>query len=183
MDAENAFIPVAEVMERAGVTFDKSRYLPGIVGIIARRRDHAFLPIQLVLADPLLQQGHLSPRGAGRRQSPKDLAGGLVGGAADHPKRCRHLRLYVRLAYLDPPGEFCCVEQPSLRHQRERHGRIRHRVDHQCSDLREAFSGACRSRGGRGVSLWRTDLGSQTALSLRGMRHVSPIPRVGSAMS
>ncbi len=36
MNTERAFIPVAEVLEKAGGTFDKSQYLPGIVAYYSR---------------------------------------------------------------------------------------------------------------------------------------------------
>src|SRR5919107_6240123 len=36
MGAEGAIVPVAEVMEKAGATFDKSKYLPGIVAYYSR---------------------------------------------------------------------------------------------------------------------------------------------------
>jgi len=57
MGAQGAIKPVAEVLSEAGFTFDKSQYLPGIVGyyssLQSRGRD-ALVPLQLVLADPVL---------------------------------------------------------------------------------------------------------------------------------
>ena len=52
------------------MTFDKSQYLPGIVGLLFEAgRHHAVLPLQFLLADPLLQQGHL-PEGGARCDNP-----------------------------------------------------------------------------------------------------------------
>ena len=72
---------------------------PGIVAYYSRP-DGTMLsfPVQLLLADPLLQQGHLPARRARCGQSAEDLAGGLVRGAADRRAAAR------RPAATPPPG-------------------------------------------------------------------------------
>ena len=78
MGAEGAIKPVAEVLAMGGTAFDKSQYLPGIVSYYSKP-DGTMLsfPYNSLLADPLLQQGHLPEGRARRRQSAEDLAGSL----------------------------------------------------------------------------------------------------------
>ena len=53
-------------------------------------------------------------------QAAEDLAGGVGRRPQDQGERRRAVRLHHRLADLDPPGELRGVEQPPVRHQRER---------------------------------------------------------------
>ena len=53
MNAEHAFIPVADVLEKAGVTFDKNQYLPGIVAYYSRP-DGTMLSFPFNSSSPIL---------------------------------------------------------------------------------------------------------------------------------
>ena len=79
-------------------------------------RHHAVLPLQFLLADPLLQQGHFPEGRARRRQSAEDLAGSLGRRQEDQGQRRGALRLHLDLAHLDPHREFRRLEQSAVRH-------------------------------------------------------------------
>ncbi len=53
MNAADAFIPVADVLERAGVSFDKSQYLPGIAAYYSRP-DGTMLSFPFNSSSPIL---------------------------------------------------------------------------------------------------------------------------------
>jgi sn-glycerol 3-phosphate transport system substrate-binding protein len=53
MNDEKAFVPVAEVLEKAGATFDKSQYLPGIVAYYSRP-DGTMLSFPFNSSSPIL---------------------------------------------------------------------------------------------------------------------------------
>jgi sn-glycerol 3-phosphate transport system substrate-binding protein len=53
MNAENAFVPVAEVLEKAGSAFDDSQYLPGIVAYYSRP-DGTMLSFPFNSSSPIL---------------------------------------------------------------------------------------------------------------------------------
>ncbi len=140
MNAEGAFVPVAEVLEKGGGKFDKSQYLPGIVAYYSRP-DGTMLSFPFNSSSPILfyNKDIFQARRARRRPAAEDVAGGVADGAADCRHQSRFLRLHLRLAHLDPPGEFRRVEQPALRDERERPRGFRHQAPDQRADLREAL--------------------------------------------
>ena len=143
--------------------------------LLEARRRHAVVPLQLVLADPLFQQGHPGQGGHRRGQPAEDLGGDLGRGAQDQGKRRGGLRLHDDVADLDPPRELRRVEQPAIRHPAERPRGHRHRPHHQHAGLRQALAGPRRPRQGGRVPLRRPDVGSQADLPRRRMR---PVHRV-----
>ena len=103
MAAEGAVKPVAEILRRGASTFDKEPVSARHRRLLLEARRHdALVPLQLVLADPLLQQGHLPEGRARRRQPAQDLERGLGRGEEDQGVGRRALRLHLDLAHLDP---------------------------------------------------------------------------------
>ena len=105
-------------------------------------RHHAVLPLQLVLADPLLQQGHL-PEGRPRRRTTRPRPGRRSGTRRKKIKTsgAAPCGYHLDLADLDPYRELRRLEQPAVRHQRERPRRHRRRAEDQLADLRQALPG------------------------------------------
>jgi hypothetical protein len=112
--------------------------------LFAAGRHHAVLPLQLVLTDPLLQQGRLHEGGPRCREPAQDLAGGLRGGQEDQGQRRLQMRYHLDLADLDPDRELRGLEQCRLWHERERARRQRREARIQRAALRGAMAGAPR---------------------------------------
>ena len=110
---EGAIKPVADILSMGGARLRQEPVSARHRRLLFEAGRHdAVLPLQLVLADPLLQQGHLQEGRARRRQSAEDLAGGLGRRQEDQDQRRRALRLHLDLADLDPHRELRRLEQP-----------------------------------------------------------------------
>ncbi len=81
MNAEGAIVPVADVLEKGGYTFDKAQYLPGIVAYYSKP-DGTMLSFPYNSSSPILYYNKDILAKAGLdATAAEDLAGGL--------RRCR----------------------------------------------------------------------------------------------
>ena len=121
MAAEGAIKPVAEVMTEAGLDFDQSQYLPGIVAYYSTP-DGTMLSFPYNSSSPILyfNKDIFEKAGLDPNEPARDLGRGLGSGEADQGVGRRALRLHLGLADLDPPRELRRLEQRALRQQRER---------------------------------------------------------------
>ncbi len=76
MGAKGAIKPVDELMKEAGEKFDQSDYLPTVTGYYSAADGKMLsIPVQQLVADPVLQQGRLPEGRARPREAAEDLAG------------------------------------------------------------------------------------------------------------
>ena len=173
MAAEGAIKPVAEVMTEAGLDFDQSQYLPGIVAYYSTP-DGTMLSFPYNSSSPILyfNKDIFEKAGLDANEPARDLGRGLGGGEADQGVGRRALRLHLGLADLDPPRELRRLEQRALRQQRERPRRAGGRAPDQRADLRQPLPGDRRPRQGRHLQVRRPHVRGQADLPRRRMRHL-----------
>ena len=105
-------------------------------GLLHRHsRQHAVVPVQLVDADPLLEQDRLQGRRPRSRQGAQDLEGHRGDGQEDR-RLGRQMRLHHAMAELGADREFLGAPQRADRHQGQRLRRPRHRVQDQLPPAR-----------------------------------------------
>ena len=116
MAAEGAIKPVAEVLTEAGMSFDKSQYLPGIVAYYSRP-DGTMLSFPYNSSSPILYYNKDIFEKAGLDVDNPPKTWNEVWDAARQIKDlgCGALRLYLDLADLDPHREFRRLERRALR--------------------------------------------------------------------
>ena len=111
----------------------RSRGLPAGGGRLLHRhrRQHAVDAVQLVDADPLLQQGRVQEGRARSRDAAQDLGGRRGLFQEDHGFRRGQVRLHHALGGLDPARELLGLAQPADRHQPERFRQHQFEADRQ----------------------------------------------------
>ena len=168
MGAEGAVKPVADVLTSAGKTFDKSEIPAGHRRLLFQaRRHHAVVPLQLLLADPLLQQGHLRegrPRRRTSRPRPgrRSVRGRQARSRTCGAAPCGYTSTWLTWIHLE---NFAAWNNVPYGTQGERPWPApTSKLEINAPIFVEAFPGDRRPRQGRRVPLWRPHLRGQAAL-------------------
>ena len=184
MAAEGAIKPVAEVMTEAGLDFDQSQYLPGIVAYYSTP-DGTMLSFPYNSSSPILyfNKDIFEKAGLDPSSPPETWDEVWAAARADQGVGRRALRLHLGLADLDPPRELRRLEQRALRQQRERPRRAAGRAPDQRADLRQPLPGDRRPRRGRNVQVRRPHVPKPSRSSSPANAGSTPTARAASATS
>ena len=141
MNTEGAFVPVADVLEKAGGTFDKDQYLPGIVAYYSRP-DGTMLSFPFNSSSPILFYNKDVYRRAGLDVDDPPKTWPEVWYAARRIVRsgaatCGYTSAWLTWIHLE---NFAAWNNLPYATQRERHGRRRHRAQDQRADLSSSIS-------------------------------------------